>query len=219
MDWVTGLPPGGDRSYNACLVIVDRFSKTPIFLPCHKDDTAMDTALLIWNRVVSWTGIFTNIISDRDPKFTSALWTNLHQLFGTKLSFSTAYHPQTDGLAERMIQTLEDMVRRFCAYGLEFKDCDGFTHDWCTLLPALELAYKTSIHASTNQTPAILWEAEKYFYLPKIPQYQIYFIKKMIQVSLNTTTNLIIQLKKIKAYQYISKKKIVRNIFFLIEMQ
>ncbi|MBW0468004.1 hypothetical protein O181_007719 [Austropuccinia psidii MF-1] len=47
------------------------------------------------------------------------------------------YHPQGDGLAERMVQTLEDMVRRFCAYGLEFKDCDGFTHDWCTLLPAL----------------------------------------------------------------------------------
>ncbi|MBW0548462.1 hypothetical protein O181_088177 [Austropuccinia psidii MF-1] len=82
MDWVTGLPPGGDRSYNACLVIVDRFSNTPIFLPCHKDDTAMVTALLIWNRVVSWTGIFTNIISYRDPKFTSALWTNFHQLFG-----------------------------------------------------------------------------------------------------------------------------------------
>ncbi|MBW0588613.1 hypothetical protein O181_128328 [Austropuccinia psidii MF-1] len=143
MDWVTGLPPRGDRSYNACLVIVDRFSKTPIFLPCHKDDTAMDTALWIWNRVVSWTGIFTNIISDRDPKFTSALWTNLHQLIGTKLSFSTAYHPQTDGLAERMIQNLEDMVRRFCAYGLEFKDCDGFAHDCCTMLPALELAYKT----------------------------------------------------------------------------
>ncbi|MBW0462218.1 hypothetical protein O181_001933 [Austropuccinia psidii MF-1] len=84
MDWVTGLPPRGDRSFNYCLVIVDRLSKTPIFLPCHKDDTAMDTALLIWNSVVSWTGIFTNIISDRDPKFTSALWTNLDQLFGTK---------------------------------------------------------------------------------------------------------------------------------------
>ncbi|MBW0579326.1 hypothetical protein O181_119041 [Austropuccinia psidii MF-1] len=103
MDWVTGPSPGGDRSFNACLVIVDIFSKTPIFLPCHRDDTAMDTALLIRNRVISWTVIFTNIISDRDPKFTSALWTNLHQLFGTKLSFSTAYHPQTDGLAERMI--------------------------------------------------------------------------------------------------------------------
>ncbi|MBW0564498.1 hypothetical protein O181_104213 [Austropuccinia psidii MF-1] len=84
MDWVTGLPPGGDRNYNACLVISDRSSKTPILLPCHKDDTSMDTALLIWNRVISWTGIFTNIISDRDPKFTSILWTNLHQLVGTK---------------------------------------------------------------------------------------------------------------------------------------
>ncbi|MBW0569813.1 hypothetical protein O181_109528 [Austropuccinia psidii MF-1] len=139
MDWVTGLPPGGDRSYNACLVIVDRFSKTPIFLPCHKDDIAMDTAVIIWNRVVSWTGIFTNRIT---------------------------YHPQTDGLAERMIQTLEDMVRRFCAYGLESKDCDGFTHDWFTLFPALELAYKTSIQASTNQTPAILEKG----WNPKLPQ-------------------------------------------------
>ncbi|MBW0567910.1 hypothetical protein O181_107625 [Austropuccinia psidii MF-1] len=100
MDWVTDPRPGGDRGYNACLVIVERFSKTPIFLQCHKDDTAMDTALLIWNRVISWTGIFTNIIGDRDPKFTSALWTNLYQLFGTKLSFSPAYHPQTDGMAE-----------------------------------------------------------------------------------------------------------------------
>ncbi|MBW0512118.1 hypothetical protein O181_051833 [Austropuccinia psidii MF-1] len=83
-----------------------------------------------------------------------------------KLFFSTAYHPQTVGLAERMIQTLEDMVRRVCAYGLEFKDCDGFTHDWCTLLPELELAYKTLIHASTNQTPSNL---EKGWNL-KLPQ-------------------------------------------------
>ncbi|MBW0519811.1 hypothetical protein O181_059526 [Austropuccinia psidii MF-1] len=68
MDWVTGLPPGDDRSYNAFLVIADRSGKTPMFLPCHKDDTAMDTDLLIWNREISWTGIFTNIIGDRDTK-------------------------------------------------------------------------------------------------------------------------------------------------------
>ncbi|MBW0534260.1 hypothetical protein O181_073975 [Austropuccinia psidii MF-1] len=55
-----------------------------------------------------------------------------------------------------MIQTLEDMIRRFCAYGLEFKDFDGVTHDWCTLIPALELAYITSIHSSTCKTPEIL---------------------------------------------------------------
>ncbi|MBW0518331.1 hypothetical protein O181_058046 [Austropuccinia psidii MF-1] len=116
MDWVTALPPSGDKSYNAFLVIVDRYSKPPIFLPFHKDDTAIDTALLLWSRAISHTRFFKNIISESDPKFTSARWTNLHRMFGTKLSFSTAYHPKTDGLAERMIQNLEDIISRFCAY-------------------------------------------------------------------------------------------------------
>ncbi|MBW0488455.1 hypothetical protein O181_028170 [Austropuccinia psidii MF-1] len=97
-----------------------------------------------------------NIISDRDLKFTSALWTNLHKILGTKLSFSTMYDPQTNGLAERMIQTLGNMIRRFCAYGLDFKYSDGFTHDWCTLIPALEFSKKTSIHALTGKTSAML---------------------------------------------------------------
>ncbi|MBW0486620.1 hypothetical protein O181_026335 [Austropuccinia psidii MF-1] len=137
MNWVTALPPSGDKSYNSCLVIVDRYSKTPIFSPCHKDDTSMDKALLLWSRVIPHTRLLNNIICDRDPEFTFAVWTNLYRLFGTKLSFSTAYQPQTDGLEETMIQKLEDMIRRFCPYGLEFKDSDGFTHYWCTLIPAL----------------------------------------------------------------------------------
>ncbi|MBW0564753.1 hypothetical protein O181_104468 [Austropuccinia psidii MF-1] len=60
--------------------------------------------------------------SDRDPKFTYEFWTNLYDMLGTKLAFYTAYHPQTDGLAERMIQTMEDILRRFCSYGMEYKD-------------------------------------------------------------------------------------------------
>ncbi|MBW0513678.1 hypothetical protein O181_053393 [Austropuccinia psidii MF-1] len=109
MDWVNCLPSGGDRSYNACLAIVDI------------------------------------------------------------LSFSTAYHPQPDGLADRMIQTLEDMVGTFCTYGLELKDCDRLNHDWSTLAPELELTYKASIHSSTNQTPAILEKG----WNPKLPQYSL----------------------------------------------
>ncbi|MBW0484320.1 hypothetical protein O181_024035 [Austropuccinia psidii MF-1] len=105
VDWVTSLPPGGDRSYDSSLVIVDMFNKNPMFLPSHRDDRAMEKALLTLNIVVLLTGIYTNIISNRDFKFTSALWKNLHQLFGTKLSFSTDYHPKTDGLYERMILT------------------------------------------------------------------------------------------------------------------
>ncbi|MBW0522216.1 hypothetical protein O181_061931 [Austropuccinia psidii MF-1] len=140
MDWVAALPPGGDRSYNACLLLLDRYSKTPMFLQCHKNETAMDTDIMIWNKVISHTGLFQNIISDRDPKFTSELWRNLRSLFGTNLSFSKAYHLETDVLSERVTQALEDIIRRFCAYGIELKDCDGFTHDWCTLIPALELS-------------------------------------------------------------------------------
>ncbi|MBW0531601.1 hypothetical protein O181_071316 [Austropuccinia psidii MF-1] len=85
MDWVTALPPGGDRSYNACLVLVDRYTKPPILLPCHKDDTAMSTVIMIWNKVIIHEGLFPNIISGRDPKFNSALWTNLHYLFRANL--------------------------------------------------------------------------------------------------------------------------------------
>ncbi|MBW0498545.1 hypothetical protein O181_038260 [Austropuccinia psidii MF-1] len=64
-----------------------------------------------------------------------------------------------------MIHNLEDMIRRFCAYGLEFKYYDGLTHDLCTLIPALELAYKTSIHSSTGKTPEILEKG----WNPRIP--------------------------------------------------
>ncbi|MBW0566392.1 hypothetical protein O181_106107 [Austropuccinia psidii MF-1] len=121
MDWVTALPPRCDKIYNACLFIVDRYSKTTIVLLCHKDDTTMDTALFICNRVISYTGLFKNIISDRDQKFTSALWTNLHKILGTKQSLSTAYHPQTYGPGERILQTLEDMIRRFVLMALTLK--------------------------------------------------------------------------------------------------
>ncbi|MBW0496780.1 hypothetical protein O181_036495 [Austropuccinia psidii MF-1] len=55
-----------------------------------------------------------------------------------------------------MIQTLEYMIQRSCACGLEFKDSDGFTNDWCTLIPVLELAYKKSIHYSIVKTQAML---------------------------------------------------------------
>ncbi|MBW0465736.1 hypothetical protein O181_005451 [Austropuccinia psidii MF-1] len=146
MDWVTGLVPGVKENFNSFLVIVDRYSKSVSFLPCHKEDTAMDTALLFWNNIICTCGVPKIIISDRDPKFTSEIWTNLYDILGTELAFSTAYHPQKDGLAERMIQRMEDIIRRFCAYGMEYKDHEGYIHDWVTLPPAVQPPYSTSQH-------------------------------------------------------------------------
>ncbi|MBW0480612.1 hypothetical protein O181_020327 [Austropuccinia psidii MF-1] len=66
-------------------------------------------------------------------------------MLGTKLAFSTACHPQIDGLAQRMIQNMEDKIRRFCAYGMEYKDHEGYTDDWVTLLPEVQLFYNTGL--------------------------------------------------------------------------
>ncbi|MBW0472911.1 hypothetical protein O181_012626 [Austropuccinia psidii MF-1] len=116
----------------------------------------MDTAILFWNNIISTCGVPKIIISDRDPKFTSEFWTNIYDMLGTNLAFSTAYHPQTDGLAERMIQNMEDIIRIFCAYVMEYKDHEGYTHDWVTLLPAVNLAYNTSQHSTTGKSPSLV---------------------------------------------------------------
>ncbi|MBW0557726.1 hypothetical protein O181_097441 [Austropuccinia psidii MF-1] len=72
--------------------------------------------------------------SDRDPKFTSEIWTNMYDIICTKLAFYTAYHPQTDGVAERMIQTMEDILKRF----------------------SVKLAYNTSQHSTTGKSPSLV---------------------------------------------------------------
>ncbi|MBW0549996.1 hypothetical protein O181_089711 [Austropuccinia psidii MF-1] len=156
MDWVTGLVPGGKENFNSCLLIVDRFSKSMRCLPCHMEDTAMNTALLFWNNIMTTCGVPKIIISDRDPKFISEFWTNVYDMFGTKLAFFRPYHPQKNGLAERMIQTMEDILRRFCAYGMEDKYHEGYTHDWVTLLQEVQLAYNTSQHSTIGNTPALV---------------------------------------------------------------
>ncbi|MBW0589976.1 hypothetical protein O181_129691 [Austropuccinia psidii MF-1] len=68
-------------------------------------------------------------------------------------------------VSRRMIQTFEEMIKRFCAYGLELQDSDRFTYDWLTLIPAFKSTYKTSIHASTRKTPAMLAKG----WSPKLP--------------------------------------------------
>ncbi|MBW0544819.1 hypothetical protein O181_084534 [Austropuccinia psidii MF-1] len=77
-------------------------------------------------------------------------------MLGTELAFSTAYHSQRNGLSERMIQTMEDILRRFCAYGMEYNNNEGYTHDWVTLLPAVKLPYNTSQHSTTGKSTLLV---------------------------------------------------------------
>ena len=93
------------------------------------------------------------IVSDRDPRFTSHFWGGVQKVLGTRLNFSTTFHPQTDGQSERTIQTLEDMLR---AYALDLKG------SWASHLPLVEFAYNNSYHSSIKVAPYEAFYGRKY---------------------------------------------------------
>ncbi|KAJ8649037.1 hypothetical protein MRB53_002060 [Persea americana] len=101
-------------------------------------------AELFVNENVSRHGQPVSITSDRDSRFVLRFWKMLHESMGTKLQFSTAYHPQTNGQLERTIHTLEDMLR---ACVLDFKT------QWDKTLPLCEFVYNNSYHSSIGMAP------------------------------------------------------------------
>nr|GFC72236.1 retrotransposable element Tf2 [Tanacetum cinerariifolium] len=109
MDFVTGLPRT-QRRHDAIWVVVDRLTKSAHFLPIRKDDSVSKLAESFQQEIVRLHGTPSAIVSDRDPRFASRFWKGLQEAWGTKLKFSTAFHPQTDGQSERTIQTLEDRL-------------------------------------------------------------------------------------------------------------
>ncbi|KAG8498807.1 hypothetical protein CXB51_005706 [Gossypium anomalum] len=143
MDFVLGLPltPG---KKDAIWVIVDRLTKSAHFIPVRTDYSLNKLAELYIREIVRLHGIPLSIISDRDPRFTSRFWQKLQDALGTKLNFSTAFHPQTDGQSERVIQILEDMLR--CCV-LEFQG------SWERYLPLVEFAYNNSYQTSLKMAP------------------------------------------------------------------
>ena len=110
MDFVSGLPRTSS-GYDAIWVIVDRLTKTAHFLPIMKTYSTDRLARLYVNRIICLHGVPVSIVSDRRATFTSVFWQEFHKAMGTRLDFSTAFHPQTEGQSERTIQTLKDMFR------------------------------------------------------------------------------------------------------------
>ncbi|CAL2229315.1 unnamed protein product [Prunus armeniaca] len=143
MDFVFKLPRTQNK-HDGIWVIVDRLTKSAHFLPVRANYTLNKLAKIFIDEIVRLHGVPVSIISDRDPRFTSRFWARLNEAFGTQLRFSTAFHPQTDGQSERIIQTLEDMLR---ACALQFRG------DWDEKLPLMEFAYNNSYQASIKMSP------------------------------------------------------------------
>ncbi|GKF44310.1 putative reverse transcriptase domain-containing protein [Tanacetum coccineum] len=110
MDFVTKLPRSS-QGYDTIWVIVDRLTKSAIFIPMKETNPLEKLVRLYLKEVVTRHGIPVSIICDRDLRFASNFWRSLQKDLGTSLDMSTAYHPQTDRQSERTIQTLEDMLR------------------------------------------------------------------------------------------------------------
>ncbi|KAI3730127.1 hypothetical protein L6452_18803 [Arctium lappa] len=110
MDFVTKLPKAL-RGNDTIWIIVDRLTKSAHFLAMRETLPMDKLAKLYIDKVVSRHGIPLSIVSDRDSWFISRFWGTLHQELGTRVNLSTTYHPKTEGQSERMIQTLEDMLK------------------------------------------------------------------------------------------------------------
>ena len=142
MDFIEGLTKS--EGYEVIMVVVDRLTKYAHFLPLKRPYTAAGVARIFLDTVVKLHGFPQSIVSDRDRIFLSTFWKALFKLYGVKLSFSTAYHPQSDGQTERINQCLEMYLR--CAVQDSPKQWKG----WLSLA---ELWYNSSFHTDLGCTP------------------------------------------------------------------
>jgi hypothetical protein len=142
MDFIVRLPRTRD-GYDSISVIVDRLTKVAHLIPVKTTYSGAQLAELYMSRIVCLHGVPKKIVSDRGTQFTLRFWKRLHESMDTKLNFSSAYHPQTDGQTERTNQVLEDMLRA-CAL--------KHGRSWDKSLPYAKFSYNNSYQASLKMT-------------------------------------------------------------------
>ena len=154
MDFIVNLP--WSNGYNAIFVVVNRLSKRGSFIPCTTGLTAEEFAELFIREIVCKYGLPDSIITDRDPRWTSDFWRGIAHFLKTKMSLSSAHHPQHDGQTEILNKYLATMMRAYISDDLD---------DWAAWLHILEFAYNNAVHSSMGVSPNFL----TYGFQPKTP--------------------------------------------------
>lgn len=146
MDMITGLPESEDGN-DAIMVFVDKLSKMTKIAACRTTDGAMEIAELLVDVLFRSHGLPRNLISDRDPKFTSELFRAICKQLQVKNKLSTAFHPQTDGQTERINRVIEEMLRHYVSAKQD---------DWDKYLGMAEFAINNAYHELVGNTPFYL---------------------------------------------------------------
>ena len=133
MDFIGELPES--EGFNAILVVTDRFTKVPHYLAAKTTWTAADLVNAYINEIWRLHGLPQHITFDRGRQFAYTFPKDLNRKLNINLRLLTAYHPQTDVLSERAVQTLKQYLRISCH---DRQDC------WQARLPLAEFAYNTT---------------------------------------------------------------------------
>ena len=142
MDFMGPFPPSDGHDY--LWVVLCRLTSMVHLVPIKTTMKASELAWKFIQEVVRLHGLPEIIVSDRDAKFTSVFWHELHRMLGAKLLMSTVFHPQTDGASERAIRNVVQILRT---------TVQPDQRDWVSKLPMTEFALNSSISSSTGFTP------------------------------------------------------------------
>jgi hypothetical protein len=158
MDFVVGLPPVPYRGdvVDSCLTVTDMLGKMVHVFPVPSTATALQIADVFRDGVYRLHGLPEAIVSDRDPKFTSKMWSALfRRKFGTNLKLSTSAHPETDGASEATNKTVGTILRIFA---------EDNPDDWASRTADVEFAINSSTSTATGLSPFEV----SYGYLPTV---------------------------------------------------
>ncbi|QRV77028.1 Retrotransposable element Tf2 protein [Ceratobasidium sp. AG-Ba] len=140
-DFIVKLPES--QGMDSILVVINRFSQQAHFIPCLESTNAEGVADLFIKEVWKLHGLPKTTVSDRGPTFNSQFLKALYAKLGINPKFSTAFHPETDGITERTNQWLEGFLRSLCNYRQD---------NWVRWLPIAEFCHNNQVNSATGKT-------------------------------------------------------------------
>ena len=144
VDLIVDLTPSEPDQYNAIVVFCCHLSKMVRLVPTCTTLTTEGFTELFFKEVFPHYGMPTKIVSDRGPQWNSEFFRSLCDRADIRLSLSTAYHPQTNGLVERTNEVVETALRHYVAPDQS---------DWHKKLPFIEFALNNMYREATGSTP------------------------------------------------------------------